>query len=298
MTPTRHTGGRHLSGYVWTVTALIVLAAAAAVAQDAREWNKPFTPFRVIGNVYYVGTNELGAYLLTTPSGHVLIDGGLPESAALIEDSIRQLGFAAKDIRILLTTQAHFDHVGSMAALAGKSGATVMVMDGDAQLVERGGHGDYLFGDRLTYTPVKVGRVLTDGDTVELGGLTLVAHATRGHTPGCTTWTTGIVEDGHTYAVVFPGSTSVNPGTRLVHRPSYPGIREDYERSFAFLASLKPDVFLGAHGSFFDLEGKRARQVAGSKPNPFIDPTGYAEVVNRMRTRFDQAVAAEQKSTP
>ena len=235
----------------------------------------PVAPFRIVGNIHYVGTNELAAYLLTTPAGHILIDGGLPESAPLIEQSIRQLGFKVEDVKILLTTQAHFDHVGSMAALAKASGGQVMVMVGDQEIVEHGGKGDYLFGDKATFPPTKVARVLRDGTPVTLGGTTLTAHATPGHTRGCTTLTTTVGRGRTAAGGGVSGSTTVNPGTRLVHDESYPGIKADYEKTFATLASLKADVFLGAHTGFFDLAGKRERLERGEKPNPFIDPAGY-----------------------
>ncbi len=165
-----------------------------------------------------------------------------------------------------------------------------MVMAGDAELVEKGGHGDYLFGDTMAFPPVKVGDVLHDGSNVTLGGTTLVAHLTPGHTKGCTTWTTTVREDGLTYSVVFPGSGSVNPGTRLVKNPSYPGIRADYEKTFRVLSAMHPDVFLGAHAGFFGLDDKRAALAAGKTPNPFIDPAGFQALVKRQSERFHEAV--------
>ena len=268
--------------------------ASGQTTQQRPEWNQRAPAFRIIGNIHYVGTNELAAYLLTTPAGHILIDGGLPESAPLIEDSIKKLGFKVEDVKVLLTTQAHFDHVGSLAALAKVSGGQVMVMVGDQEIVEHGGKGDYLFGDKETFPPAKVSRVLRDGAPVSLGGTTLTAIATPGHTRGCTTFTTTVEEDGRKLLVVFAGSTSVNPGTRLVQNESYPGIRTDYEKSFATLASLKADVFLGAHTGFFDLAGKRDRLERGDKPNPFIDPAGYKTWLARMKTEFDKVIAEQQ----
>jgi metallo-beta-lactamase class B len=291
--------GRHLLR--WTTTAIAAfavlwLAGSTAFVQTAEqrpEWNQPAPPFRIVGNIHYVGTNELAVYLLTTPEGHILIDGGLPESAPLIEASIRKLGFKVEDVKILLTTQAHFDHVGSLAALAKDSGGQVMIMVGDQDLVEHGGKGDYLFGTKETFPPAKVSRVLRDGAPVSLGGTTLTAIATPGHTRGCTTFTTTVEEDGRQLLVVFAGSTSVNPGTRLVKDESYPGIKADYEKTFATLASLKADVFLGAHTGFFDMAGKRERLQHGEKPNPFIDPAGYKMWLTDMKARFEKAVAAE-----
>jgi len=268
------------------VTALSFAAALASapVADqfDSSSWNQPFAPFTIAGPIHYVGTSELGVYLITTSAGHILIDGGLPESAPLIERSIRQLGFKVEDIKVLLTTQAHFDHVGSLAALQKASGGTVMVMHGDAALVEAGGRGDYLFGDSQPFPPTKVGRVLRDGDTVTLGGITLTAVLTPGHTKGCTTWTTSIAEGGRTLSVLFAGSTGVNPGTVLPSMPTYPTIGEDYERAFRIQAGLTPDIWLAAHASLFGLVDKRERQKAGG-PNPFIDPDGWKESVETRR---------------
>ena len=261
------------------------------------DWNKPLEPFRIVGNIYYVGTNELGAYLLKTSEGAILVDGGLPQSAPLITHSIEAIGVPLTTVKILLTTQAHFDHVGSLAELARKTGGRVMVMAGDAELVEQGGHGDYLFGDTMRFPPAKVAEVLHDGSTVTLGDTTLVAHLTPGHTKGCTTWTTTVRDNGLTYAVVFAGSGSVNPGTRLVKDPSYPGIRADYEKTFRVLSGMHPDIFLGAHAGFFGLDDKRAALVAGKTPNPFIDPAGFQQLVKRQSDRFHELVAQETKQT-
>jgi len=290
---------RHLTAWARAALATVAFFALAGswasgqTDEERPEWNQPAPAFRILGNIHYVGTNELAAYLLTTPEGHILIDGGLPESAPLIEASIRKLGFKVEDVKILLTTQAHFDHVGSLAALAKDSGGQVMVMVGDQEIVEQGGKGDYLFGDKPSFPATQVARVLRDGTPVTLGGTTLKAIATPGHTRGCTTFTTSVEEDGRPLLVVFPGSTSVNPGTRLVKHESYPGIKADYEQTFATLSSLAPDVFLGAHTGFFDLAGKRERLLKGEKPNPFIDPAGYKKWIQEMKSRFDKLVAEE-----
>jgi hypothetical protein len=185
--------------------------AEQKTAAQENDWNRPFEPFRVIGNIYYVGTIELGVYLISTPAGHVLIDGGLPDSTPVIEAAIAKAGFNVTDIRILLTTQAHFDHVGTLAALAARSGGQVMVMSGDAELVEHGGHGDYLFGDKSPFDPVKVARVLKDGEMVTLGDQVMQAHHTPGHTRGCTTWTTTVRDNRSTYTVAF-GEHQRQPG--------------------------------------------------------------------------------------
>jgi metallo-beta-lactamase class B len=272
-----------------TMALLGSLALAAASAQDNASWNKPAAPFRLVGPIHFVGTNELAAFLVTTPGGHVLIDGGLPESAPLIEQSIRALGFDPREIRVLLTTQAHFDHVGSLAHFKKLSGGRVEVMDGDVSLVESGGRTDYLFGDsdKFRFEPVKVDRALRDGDTVALGSVILTARKTPGHTPGSTTWLTRVEDGGSRYDVVFTASTGINPGTRLVDRPSYPGIAEDFARSFEILESLRPDVFLGGHTGFFRMEEKRARLGQGGA-HPFVDPEGFRAHVAARKRAFEE----------
>jgi metallo-beta-lactamase class B len=251
-------------------------------------------PFHIIGSVQYVGTGELGAYLITGPQGHVLIDGGAPSTAPQLLESIATLGFKVTDIKWLLTTQAHQDHVGSLAALQIASGARVAVMAGDAELVERGGHEDFAFGDTLTFPAVHVDRVLHDGDVVSVGDTVLTAHLTAGHTRGCTTWTMATREGDRTYRVVFAGSLTVNPPVRLWKNPSYPGILEDYRRSVATMRALPIDVFLGSHAGFFDLVGKRDRLARGASPNPFIDPAGFAAMVDRGARALEQRVKSEK----
>jgi len=275
---------------------LLAMGIASAQMPDVSSWNHPTEPFRVVGNVHFVGTNELAAFLVTSPAGHVLVDGGLPESAPLIERSIRTLAFEPKDIKVLVTTQAHFDHVGSLAHFKRLSGAQVAVMDGDVSLVESGGRTDYLFGnagDRAHFEGVKVDRTLRDGDTVSVGNVTLTARRTPGHTPGSTTWLTAVEEGGRRYAVVFAGSTTINPGTRLLDHPSYPGIADDFKRSFEILESLRPDVFLGAHTAFFEMEEKRARLGQGGA-NPFVDPEGLPKHLELKKRAFQEQLQRER----
>ena len=183
--------------------------------------------------------------------------------------------------------------MGSLAHFAKLSGARVEVMDGDVSLVESGGRTDYLFGEKADqprpsfwFEPVKVTRTLKDGDTVSLGGVTLTARKTPGHTPGSTTWLTTVPDGGRSYTVVFSASTGINPGTRLVDRPSYPGIADDYARSFEILQALKVDVFLGGHTGFFNLEAKRAKLGQGGA-NPFVDPEGFQAYVAERKKAFE-----------
>ena len=279
---------------VVVVTAQQPAAPTPQVNLNNSDWTTPVAPFKIVGPIHYVGTKDLAAYLIATPAGHILIDGAVPSMAGSIEQSIRTLGFKPEEIRILLTTQAHFDHVGTLAHFAALSKGSVRIMKGDEGLVADGGASDYLLGKRSEahFEPVKVDVVLKDGDVIKLGGVSLTAIRTPGHTPGCATYTMSATDGGKTYAVVFPGSTTVNPGTRLVKDPSYPGIADDYRQTFERLASLKPDIFLAAHASFFDLEGKRARMKAEGT-EALVDRDGYRRLHAQKREAFE-AVIKEQ----
>lgn len=277
--------------------ALVALRAFVSPAQDDPDgWREPIPPMKLIGPIHYVGTRGLAAYLITTPAGHVLIDGGVPVGGPLIVKSIEALGLAPRDVKILLTTQAHFDHVGSLAHLKEATGARVLVMRGDEGLLESGGATDYLMGKdpRYHFPRVVPDQVIEDGREIMLGDVTLKAIRTPGHTPGTTTYTTTVRDGARPYKVVFAGSTSVNPGTRLVTRPSYPGILDDYRRALDAQARLEPDVFFGAHGVQFDFEGKRAR-AAAEGPTVWVDPEGFRKAVAASRTRLEELVAAESK---
>jgi metallo-beta-lactamase class B len=276
--------------------AAIFIVASALGAQVNPDWIEPFPPFRIAGNLYYVGSKDLASYLITTPQGLILINSDLETSPPLIRASVEKLGFKFGDVRILLISHAHWDHDGGSAAIKALTGATYMVMDGDVSVVESGGKTDFQYGNTPTslYPPTKVDRVLYDGDDVKLGGTTLVAHLTPGHTKGCTTWTMKVAEAGKSYDVVIIGSPNVNDGYKLVGNPSYPAIVSDYERTFKVLKSLPVDIFLGAHGSYFDLLTKYPRLKEGAA-NPFIDPAGYRSYV-ADRERAYRTELARQKA--
>ena len=274
-------------------------AAAQGSAQD-NPWVKPAEAFKILGPIHYVGTEDLAVYLIATPEGHIVIDGGVTGSIPAIEGSMRALGFKPEDIRILLTTQAHYDHVASMAHFQRVSKARVEVMEGDAKLLESGGRTDYLaaqWGEKAQFDPVKPTRLLKDGDKVTLGGVTLTARHTPGHTPGCTTFIMDVTEGSRTYNVVFPGSMTINAGTRLAGKESYPGIARDYARSLDFLESLKPDIVLMAHASAFDLAGKRDRLKKDPSSNPFSDDAGYRAMIAAKRADLQKQVKEQQEAT-
>ncbi|MBA3637878.1 MAG: subclass B3 metallo-beta-lactamase [Acidobacteriota bacterium] len=273
-------------------------AGAAPPRLDTSSWDKYEAPFRLAGPIYYVGTQELAAFLVSSPQGHILIDGGIPGAAAVIEKSIRDLGFKPEDIRILLTTQAHFDHVGTHAHFKKLSGATVQAMIGDDKLLRDGGKSDYLFGGapENAFPRVAVDRVLKDGDIVTIGGARITARHTPGHTPGSTTYEMTVNEGGRDYKVVFAASTTVNPGTRLVTNPSYPTILEDFQKTFRVLESLQPDIFVSGHASFFNLKAKRAKMNPESPAAAFVDPEGYRALLAEKKKAFEALVAKEESS--
>ncbi|HEY0529434.1 MAG TPA: subclass B3 metallo-beta-lactamase [Gemmatimonadaceae bacterium] len=259
------------------------------------DWTEPFPPFRIAGNLYYVGTKGLASYLIATPRGHILINSDLEQSVPLIRSSVEKLGFSFADVRILLISHAHWDHDAASAAIKKITGAAYMVMDGDVSVVESGGKTDFQYGrdSAMLYQPAQVDRVLHDGDEVKLGGTTLVAHLTPGHTKGCTTWTMQVEESGKRYDVVIIGSPNVNEGYNLVNNSLYPEIAADYERTFRVLRSLPVDVFLGAHGSYFDLERKySAMKNRGS--SIFVDPAGYRNYVDERDQAFRTELARQK----
>lgn len=268
--------------------------ASAQKDPTSRSWNQPVEPFRIAGNVWYVGASDVTAFLITTPEGHFLLDSGFEETVPLIRDSVKKLGFKIEDVKILLNNHSHFDHAGGLAALKKLTGAQMVASEAEAPLLARGGKGDYLFGDTMSYPPVTVDRTVRDGDSVTLGGTTLTAHVTAGHTPGCTTWTMKVADGGKALDVVFAGSASVLPKVPLTHNAKYPSINADYAHTFEVLAKLPCDIFLSSHGSFFNLKEKSERLRKGGTPNPFIDPAGYRAYVERMGEKFRQALAAEK----
>jgi metallo-beta-lactamase class B len=283
------------------VAAILVLMAAALATLPAQRssyepaWNRPAQPHRIIGNVFFVGTNELGTFLIATPRGHILLDPGFDESVPLLKASMRALGFRYEEIRVLLSSQAHFDHAAGLARIKRETGARLEAMREDAALLERGGRDDFRFGNERTFPPVGVDRVLKHGDVVEHGGVRLIAHHTPGHTKGATTFTAIVAEAGWAHQVVFAASTTVNEGTRLVNNTRYPNIVEDWQRTFALLDSLSPGVWVSAHTGFFDMRNKLPR--VGKGPNPYIDPVGYRRYLASSRQRF-AALLAEELAAP
>jgi metallo-beta-lactamase class B len=264
------------------------------------ELMKPIQPFRLLGNIHYVGANGISAFLLTTPAGHVLIDSGPVEMLPRLERNVEALGFHLGDVKLLLNSHAHYDHCGGFAELKRRTGARLLASEADGGEMERGGRGDFAYGDDYPYEPVTPDRHIADGERVELGGLTLTATLTPGHTRGCTTWSARIEEAGRTYDVVFLCGLTVSP-FKLTNNPVYPAVAIDARRSIARVRSLPVDVMLAAHGFWFDLTGKagrlaKARQGGGSGArNPFVDPGELARHLDELERDLDQALEAQER---
>ena len=270
---------------MFALLAGLVVADVRAQNRQA-EFNKPFPPHKVIGNVYYVGSEQLASFLITTPEGHILINSSFETTVPVIRAAVEKLGFKFTDIKILLGSHAHGDHMEGDALVKDLTKAQVMAMEQDVpalRTMKPGGKEH------------PIDRVLKDGDEVKLGGTTLVAHRTAGHTKGCTTWTLRVQDGGKSYNVAILGSIGVNPGYVLVNNKEYPEIGDDYVRSFKVLRSMPVDVFLGAHGSFYGLSEKYAQLDKGGA-NPFVDPAGFKAHVDRQEKNFQARLEEQQKA--
>jgi metallo-beta-lactamase class B len=254
----------------------------------SEEQREQFPPHRIAGNLYYVGSKSLASFLVATPDGHILINTNWEDGVANLRKSVEDLGFDFEDIEIVLGSHAHADHMEGDALVKALTGAAVVAMAEDLPLLERITPGG---------KPHPVDRVLEDGEAVTLGGSTLVARRTPGHTPGCTSWTMSVEDDGETYEVVIIGSMGSNPGFQFVNNPTNPTIAEQYMQGFAVLRSLAPDIPLASHPAMYDMVGKYER--LGQDPNPYVDPEGYVAEIDAVETLFldvlrEQRAAASQ----
>ncbi len=270
----------------------IAAAEAAPLSEYAinGRWNEPFEPFNVIGNIYYVGTAGVSSFLITTPQGHFLLDGILPQSAPQIISNIAALGFDVRDVRYLLNSHAHIDHAGGLAGLQRASGATLVASAADKPVLEAGDIG-YGPSAGMAFPPVRVDRVIGDGESLSLGGVTLTAHLTPGHTAGCTSWSMPAVgADGARHTAFFHCSATV-AGQALVPE-SYPGMVEAFRATFAVVRRIEADVFLANHDNFFALQEKHARRRAGDA-NAFVVPGELRSFNARMEAAFEEELARQ-----
>lgn len=281
---------------IYTAIALILISSFALFAQkneQDRSWNQPVEPFKIIGNVYYVGASDITSYLITTPKGHILIDSGFSETVPLIQANMAKLGFKLADVKYILNSHAHYDHAAGIAELKRLTGAQFFASKKDAPLFKAGGLNDPNYGDRFPFEAIVPDSTFDDGKKVKLGGTTLNANVTSGHTPGCTSWTATVRENSRNYNVIFVCSISA-PGYTLIDNPKYPNIISDYTATFERLGKMNIDVFLSSHGQAFGLSEKIARAKTGG-PNPFIDPEGFREFVRGSAENFREEVNRQKE---
>jgi metallo-beta-lactamase class B len=275
---------------------LSVGAQQPASAPSDPNWTKPFPPFRIIGNIYWVGSYDLSTYLITTPQGHILINTGVGDTAQQIRNNVEALGFKLTDVKILTATHGHFDHVAGMADLKRMTGAKLVVSAGDRELLESGGQADFRFGDTLSarFAPVTVDQTFRDLEKISLGGTELTAHLHAGHTKGATSFTLNVQEAGKTYRVIIANMGSINPGVTVSGMPKFPDISQAYARTFRAQKELKIDVWLASHASQFGLHDKYK---PGDPYNPdrFVDPAGYLAAVERLEKAYREQLAREQR---
>ncbi|HEX2860525.1 MAG TPA: subclass B3 metallo-beta-lactamase [Lacunisphaera sp.] len=259
-------------------------------------WRAPVPSRRLAGNLYYVGASGVSSYLIATPAGHILIDTGFADTVPIIQRGVEALGFKLTDIKFILSSHAHIDHTGGHALMKRLTGAQVVASAGDARLLETGGTDDFLTWPRETiaYDAVKVDRVIADGESITLGGTTLTAHLTPGHTRGATTWTMELTEGGRGYHVVFFSSATINDGTRLLGNAAYSRIVADLEATLARFKSMPCDIFLAPHGGQFAMAGKFARLDEGAGVEALVDPAGWKELIATAEERFRGQLAREK----
>jgi len=275
---------------------LAALAFAASLfAQGNADWSRPFPPFRIIGNIYWVGSYDLSTYLITTPQGHILINTGVGDTAKQIKASVEQLGFKLADTKILTATHGHFDHVAGLAELKRMTGARLIVSEPDRELLESGGRLDFRWGDspEARFEPVKVDGTFKDSDTISLGGTVLTAHHHPGHTKGATSFTLNVPEGGNTYRVIIANMASINPGVTVSGMPKYPGIAEDYARTFKAQKDMQIDIWLASHASQFHLHEKYKPGDA-FRADRFVDPQGFKAAVEQLEKAYRDQLARER----
>jgi metallo-beta-lactamase class B len=281
-------------------SSILFLVALCAMAQQAAtlasdEWSRPFPPFRIAGNLYYVGTYDLACYLIVTPAGNILINTGLADSGAQIRANIATLGFKFSDTKLLLATHAHFDHVSAMAEIKRITGARLAATAPEVTLFESGGKTDFRFGDDKSawFPPVKVDEILQDGQKVALGGVELTVHLHPGHTKGAASYELTEQDADGAYRVLIANLPSINPGVRLIDNPKYPNIMGDYAHTLAMLKQMHPDIFLASHASQFGLH--RKYQPGDSyRPMRFADLAGFRAAVDQLQRAFDAQLERER----
>ncbi len=281
----------------WKIVGKVFSAERRDAGQEAlrttQERSLPFEPRKIIANIYYVGSNLISAFLIVTPAGNILLDTGPIQMLPQVTANIEKLGFHMQGVKILLNSHAHDDHCGGFAEVKRRTGAMVIASKLDGELMMHGGKGDFYWGDAAAYEPVKPDRFISDGESVDLGGVNLTAHLTPGHTKGCTSWSMRVHEEGKDYDVLFLCGLTTSL-YKLTNNSKYPNIVQDARDTLRRLRGIHTDVLLASHGFYFDLEGKAARLKAGA-PNPFVDPGELGRHIAEMEKDFEEALQAQER---
>lgn len=283
-----------LHGYRLVVACCVVLVITAPLTAQPESWTRPFLAHRVIGNLYAVGTYDLGVFLITSRDGHILINTGLEDSTSLIVGNIESLGFRLEDVKILLTMQAHWDHTAALAEIKELTDAKMLATAGDAPVLQDGGFSDPHFGGRVSFEPVRVDKIIVDGELIELGEIRLTVVETPGHTAGSSSYTMLARENGRDYNVVIANMGTINTGKRLVVNPTYPGVAEDFAETFRKQKAMDVDVWVAAHGGQYGLHGKYE---AGEdyRTETFVDPEGFVTAVENLEKLYLEQIAEERR---
>jgi metallo-beta-lactamase class B len=281
-----------LSAFVLFILALSTICLGQ-LSETEQAWNQPVEPFKIAGNIYYVGASDLTSYLITTPKGHILLDSGMLQTVPQIKANVAKLGFKFEDIKFLVNSHAHYDHAGGLAELKRLTGAKLYASDADAKLLARGGKDDPNFDDKYPFEAVTADTTFSDGFRLKHGGTLMTALVTPGHTKGCTTWTTEVNDGGQKLKAVFVCSTSA-PGYKLVGNERYPEIVSDYEATYKRLKALDIDIFLASHASAFHLDEKLKIRQKGTPSNAFIDRSGFLNYLNSTEASFRKLLESQR----
>ena len=277
-----------------TIASLFISFLAVPASSQPDGWTMSFPGHRIVGNLYAVGTYDLGVFLVTSDEGHALINSGLETSTPLIRDNIESLGFRLEDVKILLTMQAHWDHTAALAEIKEISGAEMWATSGDATVLEDGGVSDPHFGGRESFAPIRVSKIITDGEIITIGSTQLTVIETPGHTQGSSSYSMTAHENGRDYKVVIANMGTINAGKRLLINPTYPGVAEDFAETFRKQKAMEIDVWVAAHGSQYGLHEK---YTAGQEYNPetFVDPDGFLNAVTRLEKLYLEQLNSEER---
>lgn len=278
---------------IWAV-ACLVAATAILLAGQPEGWSRPYPGHRVIGNLYAVGTYDLGVFLVTSEDGHILINTALEDSVPLIRRNVEDLGFRLQDVKILLTMQAHWDHTAALAEIKELAGAEMWATAGDAPVLEDGGFSDPHFGGKVSFRPVAVDKVVADGEIIRLGQTRLKVVESPGHTAGSVSYTMTVREGGRDYRVVIANMGTINRGKHLVVDPTYPGVAADFAKTFRRQKAMDIDIWVAAHGSQYGMHQKHSPGQPYS-PETFVDPEGFRAAVERLEALYHAQFAEERK---